>query len=90
MAGYSNQDNPWNDPNLAESFVCGKKVEKDRARDTDVQRMLSMVASLQAEMDSLKKGQEPAAAPEAKEPPPGDEPRSPAKGLGGWFGRGGA
>ena len=24
--------NPWNDPNLAEGFVWGKKVEKDRAR----------------------------------------------------------
>ena len=29
VAGYSNQDNPWNDPNLAESFVWGKKAEKD-------------------------------------------------------------
>ena len=35
VAGYSNQDNPWNDPNLAESFVWGKKTDKDRARGVE-------------------------------------------------------
>uniref|UniRef100_A0A6T7CIP1 Splicing factor Cactin n=1 Tax=Coccolithus braarudii TaxID=221442 RepID=A0A6T7CIP1_9EUKA len=29
LAGYSNSANPWNDPNLTEQFVWGKKLEKD-------------------------------------------------------------
>ena len=35
VAGYSNQDNPWHDPNLAEAFVWGKKVDKDRSRGVE-------------------------------------------------------
>ena len=32
VAGYSNGVNPWNDPNLADQFVWGKKVDKDRSK----------------------------------------------------------
>ena len=32
LGGYSNQSNPWNDPNLTQAFVWGKKVDKDQTR----------------------------------------------------------
>mmetsp|Transcript_44369 Transcript_44369/g.73606 ORF Transcript_44369/g.73606 Transcript_44369/m.73606 type:complete len:610 (-) Transcript_44369:413-2242(-) len=32
VGGYTNEANPWNDPNLSEQFAWGKKQEKDRAR----------------------------------------------------------
>jgi hypothetical protein len=30
LAGYSNDANPWNDPNLGEAFVWGKKEDRDK------------------------------------------------------------
>ena len=62
--------------------------EKDRERDGDVQRMLEMVATLQAEMQSLRSEQAAApkdasadAAEEVKGPPP-EQPGAPSPGKG--------
>ena len=46
LGGYSNESNPWNDPNLAEGFVWGKKTERDRRLDGNAEA---------ASADSLKR-----------------------------------
>jgi len=68
-------------------------IEKDRARDGDVQRMLEMVANLQSEMAELKAqndGAKPAAAPpeDSKAKPPDSAENAAADGPAGK--RGGA
>ena len=61
VAGYSNQDNPWNDPNLAESFVWGKKVEKDRARGVEElsrEGQKRKKLEMQMELEKVKRARE--------------------------------
>ena len=61
VAGYSNQDNPWNDPNLAESFVWGKKTDKDRARgveELDKDGKKRKKYDMQLELEKVKRARE--------------------------------
>ena len=45
-AGYSNEVNPWNDPNLGEGFVWGKKTDRERKLNPE---------SASASADSIKR-----------------------------------
>ena len=62
MGGYSNEANPWNDPNLAEGFVWGKKNERDRkvhgdeAASTD--NLKKRRAEQLKELDKVKRARE--------------------------------
>ena len=38
LAGYSNESNPWNDPNLADAFVWGKNDKSGSVASADAMR----------------------------------------------------
>ena len=61
VAGYSNQDNPWNDPHLAESFVWGKKTDKDRSRgveELNTEGHKRKKLEMQVELEKVKRARE--------------------------------
>ncbi len=62
VGGYSNHANPWNDPNLSEQFVWGKKVDKDRSRGIDEssskEAQKRKRQELQVELEKVKRARE--------------------------------
>jgi len=62
VAGYSNETNPWNDPNLTEQFRWGKKVERDRSRgieeSTSREAQKRKRMELAVELDKVKRSRE--------------------------------
>ena len=71
VAGYSNSTNPFNDPNLNEQFVWGKKQTRDgttgqEARATAKRRRHEVAAELQKVKESREKGEREREAWEAE------------------------
>ena len=62
MGGYSNETNPWNDPNLTRQFTWDKKVEKSRAAGvheaTSAAAQKRKRAELAVELEKVKRSRE--------------------------------
>ena len=62
LGGYSNQSNPWNDPNLTQAFVWGKKVDKDQTRgvveDQSREAQKRKRLEQQVELEKVKRARE--------------------------------
>ena len=62
IAGYTNEANPWNDSNLTEQFVWGKKVDKDLSlgkEDTSsMEAQRRRRAEMQVEIERVKQARE--------------------------------
>ena len=58
IGGYTNDANPWNDPNLMQSFVWGKKDERDRTRGIAPVPAKRKREELQVEIERVKLARE--------------------------------
>ena len=56
LAGYSNESNPWNDPNLADAFVWGKNDKSGSVASADAMRRRR--AEQLEELEKVKKARE--------------------------------